>query len=105
MKSSFGENDFLAILEVLNLDIGQFEQFFKSQISQNSKFRVSKIVKKAIIEIQILPKIDFSKIGWQSDFHTVGLNFIFSKFLEQSVLASTYPSFSLASMPYWSTQV
>ena len=62
VKSNFGifkrsKKSFLAILEVLNFEFGQFEQFFKSQICQNSKFRVSKIVKMAIFEIQILLKL------------------------------------------------
>ena len=40
---------FLAKLEVLNLDSSKFEQFFKSQIYQNSNFRVSKIVKRQFL--------------------------------------------------------
>ena len=51
---------FLAILEVLNLDFGTFDQFLKSQVNQNSKFWVYKIVKEAIFEIQILTKWIFS---------------------------------------------
>ena len=47
---------------------------------------MSKIAKKAIFEIQILPKLISRKIGWQLDFHTVTLNFTFFKFLEHSVL-------------------
>ena len=73
MKSKFGEfkrskMSFLVILKVLNFDFGQFEQFFKSQIGQNSKFRVSKITKMAIFEIQILPKLISRKIEWQMNF-------------------------------------
>ena len=59
---------FLPILEVLNCDFSKSEQFFKSQIYQNSKFRVSKTVKKAIYAIQILPKLISRKIGWLLEF-------------------------------------
>ena len=65
----------------------KFEQFFMSQIYQNSIFSVSKIVKKTIFEIQILPKLISRKIRWQLDSWTStlwGLNFTFSKFLEHS---------------------
>jgi len=56
---------FLALLEVLNLNFSKFEPFLKSQMYQNSKLRVSKIVKMAIYEIQILSKLISRKIEWQ----------------------------------------
>ena len=70
---------FLAILEVLNFD---FEPFLNSQIYQNSKLRVSEIVK--MLEIQILPKLISYKINWQINSCIVDLNFTFWKFLEHS---------------------
>ena len=61
MANSNGQKlSFLAILEVLDSDFSQCEQFY-----QNTKFRISKIVKKAIFEIQILPKLISRKFGWQ----------------------------------------
>ena len=70
--SNFGEFkrskiSFLTLLEVLNFDFIKFEPFLKSEIYQNSKFRVSEIVKMAIFEIQILPKLISPKIEWQID--------------------------------------
>ena len=53
---------FLAISEVLILDVSKFEQFCESQFYQNSKFRISEIVKMAIFEILILPKLISHKI-------------------------------------------
>ena len=50
--NSNSEKCHLAILKVLNLVVDKFEQFFMSKMYQNSKFKVSKIVKKAISEIQ-----------------------------------------------------
>ena len=64
-NSNSQEMSFLAILEVLNFEFDKFELFFKSQIYQNSNFRVSKIVRKAIFEIPILPKLSSRKMGWQ----------------------------------------
>ena len=49
--------------EILIL-VHTYEQFFKFQIYQKSKFRVSNIVKKAIFDIQILPKLISHKIEW-----------------------------------------
>ena len=72
---------FLAILEVLNFD---FEPFLNSQIYQNSKLRVSEIVK--MLEIQILPKLISYKINWQINSCIVDLNFTFWKFLEHSAI-------------------
>ena len=79
---------FLAILEVLNLDISKFEQLFKSQIYQIPISEYLRIVKKAIFEIQIFPKLISRKIKWQLHFYTVNFNFTFSEkqYLEQSVL-------------------
>ena len=57
---------FLAILNVLNIDIGNFEQFFKSQIYQNSKLEVSEIVKMAIFVIQVLSKLISHKFEYNS---------------------------------------
>ena len=53
---------FLAKLEVLNLDLSKFEQCFKSQIYQNSNFRVSKIVKKDNFWYSNEAKIDYNCI-------------------------------------------
>ena len=83
VKPNFGEYKqskmaFLAILEALTFNFGQFEQFFKSQIYQISKFRSSIIVKKAIFEIQHLAKLISCKIQWQINSWIVGLNFTFS---------------------------
>ena len=79
---------FLAILKVLNFDFETFEQFFKSQIHQNSKLRVSKIVEKAIYDILVVPKLDgkFPLEVKFSNFHTEGLNFTFCNFLEHSAM-------------------
>ena len=74
---------FLAIVEVLNLYFSQFEPFLKSQIYKNSKLRVSEIVKMAIFEIQLLPKLISRKTERHIDSCIVELNFI--KFLEHSV--------------------
>ena len=62
MKSNFGElkqskMSFLALLEVLNFNFIKFETFLKFQIYKNSKLRVSEIVKMAIFDIQIVPKL------------------------------------------------
>ena len=54
----------LTVLEVLNFDFSKFEQHSSPKFTKNSKFRVSKIVKKAIFEIQILPILILCKIGW-----------------------------------------
>ena len=50
---------FLALSEVLNFNFSKFEPFLKSQIYQTSKLRVrvSEIVKMAIFDNQILPKL------------------------------------------------
>ena len=56
---------FLALLEVLNFDFSESEPFLKFQINQNSKLRVSEIVKMAIFDHQILPKLISAKIEWQ----------------------------------------
>ena len=80
---------FFALLEILNFDFSKFEPFFKSQIYQiyqNSKLRVSEIVKMATFEILILPKIFSQKIEWQKNSCIVDLKFTFWKFLEHSVL-------------------
>ena len=53
---------FSTILEAINLDVGKFEPFLKSQIYQNSKLRVPEIVKMAIFYIQILLKLISHKI-------------------------------------------
>jgi len=53
---------FLALLEVLNFNFDIFEPFLKSKIYQNSKLKVSEIVKMAIFQIQILPKLISHKI-------------------------------------------
>ena len=74
----------LAFLEVLNSNFGITEPFLKSEIYQNSKLRVSEIVKIAIFVIQILPKLISHKIEWQIDSCIVDLNFTFWKFLEHS---------------------
>ena len=71
------------------LIFSKFEPFLKFQICQNSKLRVSEIVKMAIFEIQIMPKLISRKIGWQIEFlniHTVGHKFTFQKFMKHSVL-------------------
>ena len=70
MKSNFGgfkgsKMSFLALLEVMNFNFGKFEPFLKFQIHQNSKLRVFIIVKMAMFDIQILPKLISSKIEWQ----------------------------------------
>ena len=75
---------FLAFLEVLNFNFRQFEPFLKSKIYQNSKWRVSEVVKMAIFEIQILPKLISHKIEWQKDSCIVDLNYTFLEFLEHS---------------------
>ena len=63
-----------------------FELFFTYQIYQNSKFWVSKIVKKAIFEIHILPKLISRKVGSNQILEfSVGLNFTFWNFPEHSV--------------------
>ena len=74
---------FLVHLEFLNFNFSQFDPFLKSQIDQNSKLRVSVIVKTAISDIQILPKLISRKTEWQINFCIVAQNFTFSKFLEQ----------------------
>ena len=56
------KKSFLALLEVLNLDFSKFEPFLKSLIYQNSKLRVSEIVKMAFFDIQIMPKLISRKI-------------------------------------------
>ena len=92
VKSNFGafklpKNVILAILEVLNFDFSsKFEHFFKSQIYHYPNFRVSKIVKKAIFAIQILPNLISRKIGWPIKFHNVDLNFTFIEFVEHSAV-------------------
>ena len=53
---------FLALLETLNFNFSKFEPFLKSKNYQKSKFRISKIVKMAIFDIQILQKLILSKI-------------------------------------------
>ena len=58
---------FLALLEPLNFDFRKFEPFFKSQIYQISNLRASEIVKMAIFESQILPKLISRKIEWQTN--------------------------------------
>ena len=68
---------FLTILKGLNFDFGKFKPFLKSKIHQNSKFRVSKVVKMAFFEIQILPKLISHKIEWQVNSCIVDLNFTF----------------------------
>ena len=80
---------FLTLLEALNFNFSNFEPFPKSQICQNSKLRVSEIVKKAIFEIQILPKLFSLKIEWQINSCIVDLNFTFWKFLEHSAVLRT----------------
>ena len=75
---------FLALLEALNFNFSKFEPFLKSQICQNSKLRVSEVVKMAIFEIQILPKLISHKIEWQKDSCIVDLNYTFLEFLEHS---------------------
>ena len=89
MKSNFGEfkrskMSFLALLEVLNFNFSKFEPFLKYQIYQNSNLTVSGMVKMAIFEIQILPKLLPSKIEFQINSCIVDLNFTFCKFLEHS---------------------
>ena len=74
---------FLALLEVLNFNFRQLKPLLKSQIDQNSKLRVSEMVKMAIFDIQILPKLISRKTEWQINFCIVAQNFTFSKFLEQ----------------------
>ena len=59
-NSNSQEMSFLAILEVLNFEFDKFELFFKSQIYQNSNFRVSKIVKKCNFWDSNFVKIDFT---------------------------------------------
>ena len=56
VKSNFGEfkrqkMSFLALLEILNFNFSHFQPFLQSPIYQNSKLRVSEIVKMAIFEI------------------------------------------------------
>ena len=83
VKSNFAKfkkskMSFLALLEVLNFNFSKFEPFLKSQIYQNSRLSVSKIVKMAIFgTIQFLPKLISRKIEWQIDFCKVELNFTF----------------------------
>ena len=62
VKSNFGEfkwskMSFWALSEVLNFNFSKFEPFCKSQINRNSKLSVSEIVKVALFQIQILPKL------------------------------------------------
>ena len=52
---------FSPILETMNLDVGKFEPFLKSQIYQNSKLRDSEIVEMVIFETEILPKLTFTQ--------------------------------------------
>ena len=85
VSSNRQQMSILALLEVLNFDFGEFEPFFKSQICQNAKSRVCEIVKIAIFEIQILPKLISHKIEWQIDYCIVDFNFTFWKFLEHSL--------------------
>ena len=73
---------FLVILVGINFDFGEFEPFFKSQIYQNLKLRVSEIVKMAIFEIKLLPELILRKIECQINSWVVDLNFTFWKFLE-----------------------
>ena len=56
---------FSAILELLNCDFTQFEQCFNSQIYQNFKLRISKIVKRPFLWFKFLPKLISCKIEWQ----------------------------------------
>ena len=46
----------------------QFEPCFKSQIYTNSIFRVSEIVKMAIFNFRIMPKLISDQIEWQTNF-------------------------------------
>ena len=89
VKSNFGEfkrqkMSLLALLEVLNLDFSKFEPFLKSLIYQNSKLRVSEIVKIAIFHIKLLPKLIPRKVESQINSCIEDLNFTFLKFLEHS---------------------
>ena len=82
MKSNFGgckesKMSFLALLEVLNFDFSESEPFLKFQINQNSKLRESEIVKMAIFDHQILPKLISAKIEWQINSCIEDLNFTF----------------------------
>ena len=65
---------YLALLQLLNFN---FQPFLNSQIYQNSKLRVSEIVKMAILEIQNLPKLISRKIEWQINPCIMDLNFTF----------------------------
>ena len=71
-------------IEVLNLNFSQFEPFLEFQNDQNSKLRVSEIVKLAIFEIQILPKLISRKIEWKINSCIKDFSFTFWKFLEHS---------------------
>ena len=61
------KQSFLALLDVLNFDFSKFEPFFQVSNLPNSKLRVSEIVKMAIFDIQILPKLISCKIECQID--------------------------------------
>ena len=79
VKSNYGEsnqskNVNFAILMVLNLDVSKFEQFFKSQINQNSKFRSSNIAKNDIFGLFEFTKSWFhvkSERQWNDHFSKV----------------------------------
>ena len=71
-------------IPALNFDFSKFEPFLKSLTYQNSKLRVSEIVKMAIFEIKTLPKLFSRKTELQIDSWNVNLNFTFWQFLEHS---------------------
>ena len=93
VNSNSQKMSFLALSEVMNLNFCKFEAFLKFKNYQNSKLRVSEIVKMAIFDIQILPKFISCKIEWQINICIVNLNFTFWKFLEHSACESNFPQF------------
>ena len=90
VKSNLGEfkrskNVIFGTLELLNFNFGKSQPFFKSQICQNSKMRVSEIVQMAILEIQILPKIWFhAKLSGKQILVLWILTSHFERFMEHS---------------------
>ena len=58
-------------------EFSKFEPFLKSQIYQNSNLTDSEMVKMAIFDIRILPKLIPSKIELQINSCIVDINFTF----------------------------
>ena len=61
MNSKGQKVSFLALLEVLKFNFSKFEQFFKAQIYQNSKFSIFKNAKMTFLDRLNSQKFDFTQ--------------------------------------------